>query len=461
MNQELLRKLPKVDVLLEQCMKYVNMTEVEDCRQTVNPSLLLRCVQDVISNLRQEIIENQRDGLPDEYQMFRMCMEVYDERCKYNLRPVINGTGITLHTNLGRSILSEEAAKHVYETAMHYTNLEMDIQSGKRGHRYDCVEELICDLTDTEAALVVNNNAAAVMLILHALGYGKNMVISRGELIEIGGSFRIPAIMEISGVTLKEVGCTNKTHFVDYEKACDDHTAAILKVHPSNFTMSGFTESVSIDQLSSLTCKRNIPLIYDMGSGDLKEYAHDVIGKYADVCCFSGDKLLGGPQAGVICGKRQYIDRIKKDDLLRTVRVDKMTLAALEVTLRQHLQGKQNEIPTISMLSMTHSEQMQRYATFGKLLDMKLGGCSKFRYSFVLSDTETGGGSRPGVSMEDVCIAIEIDGLSAESIAYEMRLYKKCAIIGRIHEDRFLLSVRTMNPKEYDTVIDAIADICS
>lgn len=447
MNNELLRKLPKVDDLAMKCANQIIKNSKEKDGRKADPSLFVPYAREIIDNLRKEIIDGKVNELPKEDEIIACVIKESDRAKKPNLRRLINGTGIVLHTNFGRSVLSPEAAQNVYEVATGYSNLEYDIDEGGRGSRYSHVEELITKLTGTESALVVNNNAAAVMLMLHGLGYGKNMIISRGELVEIGGSFRVPAIMEISGVKLKEVGCTNRTRIDDYEEAIDAETSALLKVHTSNFVMKGFTEETGIPQLHTLAESRNIPLIFDLGSGELSH-----IDKEADVISFSADKLLGGPQAGIICGRKKYIDILKKDNLIRTLRVDKMCLAALETTLHQYLEGRNSEIPTVSMLGMTVSKLEERYEMLEKLLRKD----NTRSFEKIYTKTQTGGGSRPGIDMDDICIGIKVLGMSAEDIATALRKKPDCPIIGRIHEDRFLISLRTLLKEDFAVLAEAV-----
>lgn len=449
MNNELLRALPKVDDLAAKCAEYVNNMEEKD-GHTADPSLFVPSVRDVVDNLRTLILAGSITELPSDQDIITDVIDKFAYSKRPGLRRLVNGTGIVLHTNFGRSVISREAAENVFEVATAYSNLEYDIDKAERGSRYSHVEELITRLTGTESALVVNNNAAAVMLILHGLGYGHNMVISRGELVEIGGSFRIPAIMEISGVRLKEVGCTNRTGIEDYEEAVDEETAALLKVHTSNFIISGFTKEAGIKELHELAVKKDIPLVFDLGSGELKDIDVD-----ADVISFSADKLLGGPQAGIICGRRKYIDILKKDNLIRTLRVDKLCLAALEVTLRQYLEGREKDIPTVSMLQLSREELEERFNRLEGLLKKD----NTRSFDKIYTNTQTGGGSRPGVLLDDVCLGVEVSEYSPDELAKKLRINEKCPIIGRIHEGKYLISVRTLLDGDYEVVADAINEL--
>ena len=450
MNNDLLRKIPRVDDIMKIAGK--------DSLEMTNPSLLLRSSREVLDELRKDILEENITEIPKTSVIAEMIRKRMNNNSKNSLCKVINGTGITLHTNLGRSVIDKIAAQAAYDAAVNYTNLEYDLETGNRGSRYSHVEKYICEITGCEAAVAVNNNAAAVMLIMHALGYGKNMVISRGELVEIGGSFRIPSVMEIAGVTLREVGCTNRTHIADYENAIDENTAAILKVHQSNFVIKGFTEDVNLDGLHKISKEKSIPLIYDLGSGDVEEIKK-ITGDY-DLLCFSGDKLLGGPQSGIICGCKKYIDLIKKDNLIRTLRLDKMTLAALEVTLQHYILGEEQLIPTVNMLNMTVEQMEEKYNSFVNTLyeleNVKDAGTpTKFRVRKVITTTKTGGGSRPEEELSDVCISLKVYDYSEDELALALRKNEP-PIIGRISEGEFLLSMRTIFEDDFTLVAQGL-----
>jgi L-seryl-tRNA(Ser) seleniumtransferase len=350
-KQELLRRLPAVHELVNSC-------ELTGC----SPQLLTTAARDVLSYWRTGIME---EGLvPPDFDILAAEVAAAAEKMmRQNLRPVVNATGVVLHTNLGRAPLSEVACQAVLDVARGYSNLEMDLDSGERGERYSHVEELLCRLTGAEAALVVNNNAGAVLLSLHALAKGKEVVVARGELVEIGGSFRIPEIMAQSGAVLREVGTTNRTNPRDYEQAISPDTALILKVHPSNFRVLGFTREVRRQELAAIGQKYQIPVMDDLGSGvlvNLQDYGidpeptvQDTLAAGIDLVTISGDKLLGGPQSGIILGRADLIRQLKDDQLLRVLRVDKMTLAALEATLRAYLQEDTHKnIPVLRMLSL-------------------------------------------------------------------------------------------------------------
>ena len=340
MNRELLRRLPKVDEIL-------NDPEVADQIASMPHEQAVDVVRSVLDEKRRAILsgEETSEDFVSHDRVMRDVTEHIIFSCRKSLRPVVNGTGVILHTNLGRAELSKKAKQAVAEVADRYSTLEYDPEAGHRGSRHTHVEGIIRKITGAEACMVVNNNAAATMIVLAAIGAGKEMIVSRGELVEIGGAFRIPDIMEQSGATLREVGTTNKTRLKDYENAITENTGALMKVHTSNYRVIGFTEDVPVEDLADLGRKRGLPVIYDLGGGlmvDLSDRGIDEptveygMKSGADVILFSGDKLLGGPQAGIIIGKKKYIDRMKKHPLARILRVDKMTLAGLEATFEQY-----------------------------------------------------------------------------------------------------------------------------
>ncbi|WP_442970749.1 L-seryl-tRNA(Sec) selenium transferase [Romboutsia sp. CE17] len=381
-----------------------------------------------------------------------------------SLKNVINGTGVVLHTNLGRSLLSESIKEEVWEIASKYSNLEYDIELGQRGSRYVHLVDIIKKLTKAEDVLIVNNNAAAVLLVLNTLAKNKDVIVSRGELVEVGGSFRIPSIMSLSGAKLVEVGATNKTHILDYEEAINEDTNILMKVHTSNYKILGFTESVGLDELSKISKKYNIPLVEDLGSGvliDLSKYGLsyeptvlDSIKKGVDIVTFSGDKMLGGPQAGIIVGKKEYIDKMKKNQLTRALRVDKITIAALEATFRLYLDEKKavKEIPTLRMLTYSLDELKDRAKKFLDMLNkLKLNIDIKLEEGF----SQVGGGSMPIERMNTYLISLRPNNISVSSLEEKLRL-SNSHIIGRISEDRYLLDVRTIFDNQFEIIAKEI-----
>jgi len=377
-----------------------------------------------------------------------------------SLRPVINATGVIIHTNLGRAPLADSAIARVSEIARGYSTLEYDVARGARGRRDVHAEALLCRLTGAESAVVVNNNAAATMLILAALAQGREVLVSRGELVEIGGGFRVPDVMAQSGAVLREVGTTNKTRAADYAAAITERTALILRVHPSNFRIEGFTERPSLSDLVSVGQKFNIPVAEDLGSGHLvPEYSDtsdiseepevsDTIKAGADVCCFSGDKLLGGPQAGIIVGRTTFVDRIRRHPLMRALRVDKMTYAALEATLTEYAAGRaQTTVPVQRMLALTVDEIRARATTVAASVNRRTG----WRAELVDGGSAIGGGSAPGVELPTVLVAIAKNGASPDALDAGLRRLDP-PVIARIEHDRVLLDLRTVTPDDDETL---------
>ena len=358
-----------------------------------------------------------------------------------------------MHTNLGRACLAEAAAAAVAEVARGYSTLEYDVLTGGRGERYSHVEALLTSLTGAEAAFVVNNNAAAVLLILSALAEGGEVVASRGELVEIGGSFRVPEIMESCGARLREVGTTNKTHLSDYERAIGPDTRALMKVHTSNFRIVGFTESVPRAEMAALGHAHNLAVIEDLGSGSLQgePTVQDSVRAGVDVISFSGDKLLGGPQAGIIIGKKQYIDRLKRHPLTRAMRVDKLTLAALEATLRLYASGTAFEqVPTLAMLAAKPETLFARAEALAKAL------CAAGAEAEPVSvEDQVGGGSVPMQMLPSFAVSVSpAAGRSVEALEAALRLGEP-PIIGRIDHGRYLLHVRTLREADFAAIANA------
>jgi len=395
-----------------------------------------------------------------------------------SLAPVINATGVVLHTNLGRAPLAAVAIERVADVARGYSSLEYDVDRGARGRRDVHAEGLICRLTGAEAAVVVNNNAAATMIVLAALAAGREVIVSRGELVEIGGGFRVPDVMAQSGATLREVGTTNKTRAADYAAAITEKTALILRVHPSNFTIQGFTERPVLAELVAIGKKFNLPVAEDLGSGNVSDTGSDrgsdpgsdtvsytgsdtvsdptvaaTIAAGVDACCFSGDKLLGGPQAGIIVGRRSQIDRIRKHPLMRALRVDKMTYAALEATLAEYVAGRaQTTVPVQRMLTMTAAEIRARADAVANAIRGNHG----WRADVVKGASAIGGGSAPGVELPTWLVAIEKAGTTPDGLEVALRRQTP-PIIARIERDRVLLDLRTVLPEQDSTLLACLA----
>jgi len=389
-----------------------------------------------------------------------------------SLRRVINATGIIVHTNLGRSVLSDAAVKAVAEVATHYSTLEYDVESGERGSRHVHCEQLLCRLTGAEAAMAVNNNAAAVMIGLAELARGKEAIVSRGQLVEIGGSFRIPDIMRESGATMVEVGTTNKTHLRDYEAALTEKTGLLLKVHSSNYRVVGFTAEVDVRELVELGAPHGVPVMEDQGSGvlvDLRDYGlpyeptvGESVAQGAALVTCSGDKLLGGPQAGILVGRHDVISRLKKHPMARALRLDKMTLAALETTLRAYLDEAQamRTIPTLRMLTMRIEESRTLASGLGGRIRDAVGAGADVA---VIDDiARAGGGALPVTDIPTAVVAIAPASMSAGKLETLLRCAAEPAIVARVKDDRVLIDPRTLvSGEEHDIVVRRLGEILS
>ena len=380
-----------------------------------------------------------------------------------SLRPVINATGVIVHTNLGRAPLARAALERIAEVASGYANLEYDLAAGKRGSRTVHAATLLTQLTGAEAAVVVNNNAAAVLLVLAALADGREVIISRGELVEIGGGFRIPDVMRQSGAILREVGTTNRTRVADYAAAIGERTALILRVHPSNFRIEGFTERPPLAELAQLGARFDIPVAEDLGSGRLAGGAaarpiggEPTVGASIDagvsVCTFSGDKLLGGPQAGIIVGRRALLERVRRHPLMRALRVDKLTIAALEATLIEHAKGQADRtVPVARMIAAPVEELAAR----AEALCARLSGVAGLRAAAEASEAAIGGGSTPGITLESRALVVAPTGRSADDLAAALRANEP-PVIGRIAGDALWLDLLTVLPEQDDAVAAAL-----
>ncbi len=425
--------------------------------------LVVDAVHTVLATLRQQI-RGGRGLAAEETALAKIIPRVAKaaaEMKRYHLRPLVNATGVVIHTNLGRAVLSEEVLQQVAQVASHYSNLEYDLPKGARGSRYAHVEDLLCRLCGSEAALVVNNNAGAVLLGLNTLAEGREVIVSRGQLVEIGGSFRIPDVMKKSGCRLVEVGTTNKTHPKDYRNAIADQTAALLKVHMSNFEMRGFTREVSRREMVAIAREAALPLMEDLGSGNLIDLSafglpaeptvQESVRDGVDLVTFSGDKLLGGPQAGILVGKKEILDRVKKNPMTRALRVDKMTLAALEVIARIYLDPSEapRRIPTLRMLSTPLPELKARAETLAGAIRKRTGDTLAVETMEDLS--RVGGGALPETPLPTYVVALSASRLSVNRLEQAFRAADP-PVIGRIRHDRFLLDVRTVQDEELKTV---------
>lgn len=425
-----------------------------------------------IEQLRSELLNGKGSSDNDRDRMLIRAEQMLNAEISGDLSrrqvPVINATGVIVHTNLGRAPLSD-AAKAAISSAATYSSVEYDLETGKRGRRGGYAEDLLCELTGAEAAVIVNNCAAAALLVLTVLAEGKEVVISRGELVEIGGDFRVPDVLERSGGTLREVGTTNRTKLADYEKAIGDNTSVILRVHPSNYKIIGFTATPSNAELAELAHRHGLVFYEDAGSGaliDLSEYGlgdepliSRSISDGADVVTFSGDKLLGGPQSGLIVGRKDLIDRIRKHALYRALRSDKLTYAALEATLGAYARGRAlQEIPVLRMLSMDKVELESRTRAFVEKLYERFSGSSGWSVEMVENTSVVGGGSAPGVQPASYAIALSSDLRSAEALGEALRKFRT-PVVSRIHEDKLLLDLRTVFESQEDDLFEALVSL--
>lgn len=438
-----------------------------------NHPLLTSSAKEAVERLRCSLTAGENPSLGREELFSLACRfteELYAKKQLYSLRPVINATGITLHTNLGRAPVAEEALDNIAAIARGYSNLELNLDSGKRGSRYSHVVELLRELTGAESALVVNNNAAGVMLVLDTLAKGGEAIVSRGQLVEIGGSFRIPDIMEKSGARLVEVGSTNKTRLSDYANAITGQTSMIMQVHPSNFRITGFHQSVPTAELAKLAAANGIPVMDDLGSGCVYPLAArgigdepliaQVIAAGADIVTCSGDKLLGGPQAGIILGNKLYIDQIKQNPLTRALRVDKFTMAALESTLQIYRRGEEQQlIPVIRMLTMPLEQLKSQAEQLLRLLQAQPGAEQLYQAAIVPGVSESGGGSLPGVELPTFLLRLQPLQVKVQELTNRLREGAE-PLIGYIHEDMLCLDPRTMSDDDLAAAAKAIASCC-
>jgi L-seryl-tRNA(Ser) seleniumtransferase len=456
------RALPSVHEVLE-------LPAVQTLAGAHAHDAIVAAIRHELDELRQRLGEGETfDGSPADVVAQRTAQRLQRE-LEPKLRQVINATGIVLHTNLGRAPMAEGAAQAAFEAARGYLNLELNLESGKRSSRPLAIREWVCRLTGAESATVVNNNAAATVIALRALCAGQEVVISRGQLIEIGGSFRIPEIMSVSGAILKEVGTTNITRLADYEKAIGPATGALLRVHTSNYRISGFTEAVPLADLVALGKKRGIKVIDDIGSGALVDFerfgftgepvARQSIAADADLVLFSGDKLLGGPQAGILAGKSAWIERIEKDPLMRAFRCDKMTLAALEATLRLYLNEARalREVPGLAMLGVPLPELRRR----ADALALRLRELPSLAAVKVCQDQAfVGGGSLPDQPMQTWIVEIAARDVSDTDLAQRLRTGTP-AVVGRVREGKLVLDLRTIFPRQEADLVEAVTRACS
>ena len=458
----LYRSIPKVDVLLED-KKIISLIT------KYHRDVVVDVIREEIEKIREEIkTNNDFDFINKKINnLIDNISKSVEKTYSYNIRKVINGTGTILHTNLGRSIISKKHANYLSDIVTSYSNLEYNLEDGKRGERYSHFEKLICKITGAESAIAVNNNAAAVMLVLSSMAKEKEVIVSRGELVEVGGKFRIPDVMESSNAHLVEIGTTNKTHLEDYENAINENTGALLKVHTSNFKILGFTESVSIKEICNLGKEKNIPVIEDIGSGvlvDLSKYGleyeptvQDSIKSGVDIVSFSGDKLLGGPQAGIIVGKKKYIDKIKKNPLTRAFRIDKFTATILEMIFKEYLNEEDaiKNIPTLSLITRDLKEIEKNANALYEKLDI-LKDVAIINIEDTLS--QIGGGSLPMERLNSKCVSITPKNISTASLEEKLRLNEN-PVVGRISDNKLIIDMRTILDDEIDILSKKLINI--
>ena len=467
-KNNLFRKIPKVDLLLER-------EEILSLIQDYGLSYVTDKVREVVEEIREEIkacpeseeVDNFEDRILKKIERIEdYVMERVEEGLDLKLRPLLNGTGTILHTNLGRAPLSHKISTELATLLSSYSNLEYNLEEGKRGERYSHMKEMLCKITGAEDAMVVNNNASAVLLILSTMARGGEVIVSRGEMVEIGGKFRIPDVCAQSNADMVEIGTTNKTHLRDYEDAITENTKAFLKVHTSNYRIMGFTESVAAKDLKALSVEHNIPIIEDLGSGvllPLEKYGirhepmvQEAIESGVDVVCFSGDKLLGGPQAGIIIGKKKYIDAMKKNPLTRALRIDKFTVAALSMTLREYLQmeGIEERIPVLKMLSETAPSIKERAE---RLLDLFRKNHIQGECSIRPCESQVGGGSLPDTYMDSFAVSFHPYKISVPELEKRLHFTKE-PLIGRVMEDDFWIDLRTIREEELERVVESFQE---
>jgi L-seryl-tRNA(Ser) seleniumtransferase len=464
-RKEMLKKLPKID-------EVILLLEKKDIYTLAPREIVKETCRMVVQNLRGKIVDAKKKELTefsaDAAIVAHEVEKIIRGLHRYNLRRVVNATGVILHTNLGRAPLCPEALQRILEVGKGYSNLEFDLIKGERGRRYDHVSRLICALTGAQDALIVNNNAAAVLLVLNTLSEGKETIVSRGELIEIGGEFRIPEIMRKSAARLREVGTTNRTRLSDYEKAINKETGLILKVHTSNFRIVGFTEEADMESLVALGHKRRIPVMDDLGSGcviDLDNYGltheptiREVLACGVDVVTFSGDKLLGGPQAGIILGRKEILEKIKKNPLNRALRIDKLTLAALEATLMHYLDpvnATEKLRPLRALTEPVHTVKKRARKLINKLQKSNFDSLEFFlREDFAVA----GGGSLPTQKIPTVLVGIKNKKMHASRMEEKLRQLEVPVIV-RVDKNEIFIDLRTVADDEFALIIEGLSQI--
>jgi L-seryl-tRNA(Ser) seleniumtransferase len=460
LSQHLLQSIPKVDEFLGW------VGELPD-----TPDILIKAaVREVLAEQREAILSGKEISEKDLVKevLLPKFRNRLDQKLTPHFRTVINATGVVVHTNLGRSLLPKSAMEPLLQGGLRYSNLEFDLATGKRGSRYSLVEDLLCELTGAEAALVVNNNAAAVMLVLDTLANGREVIVSRGQLVEIGGSFRIPDVMAKSGAILVEVGATNRTHLRDYENAITEETALLLKVHTSNFKIIGFTSEVELPELVALGNRHDLPVVEDLGSGSFVDFSRfglqkeptvgEVLKAGVDVVTFSGDKLLGGPQAGLILGKKEIVERIKKNPMNRALRIDKFTLASLEAVLRIYFDEEKalKEIPTLAMLALPLDTIVKRARRLQRRIKKLL--VKKCETALISTNSKVGGGALPEQDLPTKGVSLMPKDRSLNQLENDFRKLP-LPIIGRIENESYVLDMRTVADDEIVPLASGILEV--
>ncbi len=463
-HRQLLRQLPKVDELIE------HFRQQAIGRQAPR-RVLTQVIRQVLEQTRQRLLAWPSAEVPAIFDKVGLWHEIAEQLAKTqrpHLMPLINASGVIIHTNLGRSPLAEAALEQIVNVARHYSNLEYDLAAGQRGSRHSHLEHILRELTGAEAALVVNNNAGAVFLTLNTMARGREVIVSRGQLVEIGGSFRMPDVMRASGAILREVGATNKTHLYDYENAIGPETAMLMKVHTSNFRITGFTKEIGLAELVALGQKYSLPVVEDLGSGCFIDFSRyglekeptvtEALATGVDLVLFSGDKLLGGPQAGLAVGNKIYVDQLKRNPLTRALRPDKLTLAGLEATLRLYRDEPQAlaAIPTLRMLTQPAGEVKRRAQSLARRLRRRVA--PETQISLVPTVARVGGGSLPQIELPSWALTLVHPGWPAHKL--DRALHETTPpVIGRVEHQKLLLDVRTILPEDEATFLTVLAGL--
>ena len=461
-TKTLLQQLPAIEKLL-------NTQEMLDLQASYARDLVTEALRAVVADIRAEILSGNQTQLPEHTEYAERTLQKIEAKIGAGMRPIVNATGTVTHTNLGRSLLSDAACEAIQQAAQNYVNLEYDIATGERGHRDRITEPLLQQLTGCEASTVVNNNAAAVLLALQTMARGKEVIVSRGELIEIGGAFRVPDVMAASGAVLREVGTTNRTHLRDYAEAINENTGLLLKVHPSNYKILGFTSTPSMEELTELGAQHGIPTMEDLGSGALVDMTlyglpHEPlvgerIASGVDIVTFSGDKLLGGPQAGIIVGKTEWIEKMRKNPMMRALRVDKLIIAGLSATLQLYLTDSTTIAEQFPMLNR-YTRPIEDLHALAKELKMQLETLFEEKIDIQVSETygQIGSGALPVETLPSVALVLEPSEISAEMLAAQFR-NATIPVIGRIKDGLFWLDLRTVYEREHAWIVETTTQV--